>query len=87
MADGDGMPRWYWRRLWLDRSGNPDEQIFAAAVGQLTLLFLIGWTLWHGGSVSLTDYATAQGAIWASCGLGKMLTGMNNGYGQNNGGQ
>lgn len=84
--DAQSPPRWYWRRLWLDRNGSPDEQIFAAAIGQGTLLFLIGWMLWHGTSVSLTDYATAQGAIWGSCGLGKMLTGMNGGYGQPNSG-
>lgn len=77
MPDGaDTQNRWLWRKLFLDRQGNPDEQIVAAGIGQLTLLFLIGWILWHGGTVALVDFATAQGAIWAACGIGKMTTGI-----------
>lgn len=78
------MPPWVWRRILVDRNGDPDEQIIAAGLGQCILMFLIGWILYHGGTVALTDFATAQGAIWAACGVGKWTTGLNNGY-QNNG--
>lgn len=78
------LPRWVWRRLLLDKNGDPDEQIAAAVLGQGILMFLIGWVLWHGGAITLTDFATAQGFIWGACGVGKFTTGLNNGYQQDN---
>lgn len=75
MSDGDQIPHWYWRRIFLDHQNNPDPHIVFAAIGTLGVWMLTVWFLIQHVGVTLEGFAGAQATLWAAAGLVRAANG------------
>lgn len=64
----------FFRKIVVDKNGNPNEHIIAAFWGSFALLLLTIYLVYSGHSPSLIEFGGAHGAVWGSAGIGQKLS-------------
>lgn len=67
------MSEWF-RKIVLDKNGNPNEHIIAALWGSFALFALTVYLVMHDHAPTLIDFGGAHGVIWGSAGVAQKFS-------------